>query len=217
MSRPRTNVEQLLLVSRRLAAARVDPVFVGGSIVGLHVDRLVALGAQEIQVGILKRLRGTPISRHDEEWAMVYNPSPPYELWQNRSMAFEQMQEMKRFARHWDLVANSGNFRESAPLIWSKSDSPFDGFMRWSRWLFARTGRNHGIALGDLACLLFAFLTEELGVDAANAARTIYRDYQRGGRSDKPPALRPYLQAEAGVATPARRMRAKRQARHLAA
>ncbi|MGA3285731.1 MAG: radical SAM protein, partial [Verrucomicrobiota bacterium] len=31
-------------------------------------DRLIALGPQEIQVGILKRLRGTPIVRHDAEW-----------------------------------------------------------------------------------------------------------------------------------------------------
>ncbi len=36
-------------------------------------DRLIALGPQEIQVGILKRLRGTPIVRHDAEWQMVYH------------------------------------------------------------------------------------------------------------------------------------------------
>jgi radical SAM superfamily enzyme YgiQ (UPF0313 family) len=35
-------------------------------------DRLVALGPQEIQVGLLKRLRGTPIVRHDRDWGMVY-------------------------------------------------------------------------------------------------------------------------------------------------
>jgi radical SAM superfamily enzyme YgiQ (UPF0313 family) len=43
-------------------------------------DRLVALGPQEIQVGILKRLRGAPIARHDEQWGMVYSPTPPYEV-----------------------------------------------------------------------------------------------------------------------------------------
>src|SRR5207247_3930379 len=37
-------------------------------------DRLVALKPQEIQVGMLKRLRGTPIVRHDVEWGMVYSP-----------------------------------------------------------------------------------------------------------------------------------------------
>ena len=41
-------------------------------------DRLIRLGPHEIQVGILKRLRGTPIVRHDADWQMVYNPHPPY-------------------------------------------------------------------------------------------------------------------------------------------
>ena len=36
-------------------------------------DRLVALHPQEIQVGMLKRLRGTPIVRHDKTWEMVYD------------------------------------------------------------------------------------------------------------------------------------------------
>src|SRR6185312_13602795 len=49
-------------------------------------DRLIALRPQEIQVGILKRLRGTPIVRHDSEWQMTYNPQPPYEILQNKQI-----------------------------------------------------------------------------------------------------------------------------------
>src|SRR5256885_2635137 len=49
-------------------------------------NRLIALQPQEIQVGILKRLRGTPIVRHDAEWQMAYNPHPPYELLQNKQI-----------------------------------------------------------------------------------------------------------------------------------
>jgi hypothetical protein len=30
------------------------------------------------------------------------------------------MQRLRRFARYWDLVGNSGNFVESTPLIWSQ-------------------------------------------------------------------------------------------------
>ena len=56
-------------------------------------DRLIALGPQEIQVGILKRLRGTPIVRHDAEWQMVYNPHPPYEILQNKLIDFATMQQ----------------------------------------------------------------------------------------------------------------------------
>src|SRR5204862_5652188 len=82
-------------------------------------DRLIALGPQEIQVGILKRLRGTPIVRHDAEWQMAYNPHPPYEILQNKLIDFATMQKLKRFARYWELVGNSGNFINSCPLIWS--------------------------------------------------------------------------------------------------
>src|SRR5437867_5553062 len=86
---------------------------------GVGFDRLVGLAPQEIQVGILKRLRGTPIVRHDAEWQMVYNAHPPYEVLQNKLVDFGTLQKMRRFARYWDLVANSGNFGESARLIWS--------------------------------------------------------------------------------------------------
>src|SRR5947207_6401600 len=47
-------------------------------------DRLIELRPQEIQVGILKRLRGTPIGRHDATWEMAYHAGPPYEILQNK-------------------------------------------------------------------------------------------------------------------------------------
>ncbi|MBK8474755.1 MAG: DUF4080 domain-containing protein [Opitutaceae bacterium] len=86
---------------------------------GVGFDRLVALGPQEIQVGLLKRLRGAPIARHDGPEAMVYSPAPPYEILQNRVIDFPTMQRLRRFARYWELVGNSGNFKETLPLLWA--------------------------------------------------------------------------------------------------
>ncbi|MEK6261362.1 MAG: DUF4080 domain-containing protein, partial [Planctomycetota bacterium] len=83
-------------------------------------DRLVRLAPHEIQVGILKRLRGTPIVRHDAEWQMVYSPHPPYEVLQTRLMDFATIQELRRFAKHWDAIANSGNFVETVPMLWDQ-------------------------------------------------------------------------------------------------
>jgi radical SAM superfamily enzyme YgiQ (UPF0313 family) len=180
-------------------------------------DRLVALGPQEIQVGILKRLRGTPIVRHDAEWRMVYNPDPPYEILQTALIDFATMQRLRRFARYWDLVGNSGNFVETTPLIWSRTASPFDGFMRWSDWLFERVGRQHGIALTNLAELLFEFLTRALGLAPEPVAQALWRDYQNGGRNDVPGFLRDYVRPVEQV-PPRRKIPpgVKRQARHLA-
>jgi len=159
-------------------------------------DRLVGLGPQEIQVGLLKRLRGTPIARHDREWEMVYSPLPPYEVLRTGAIDFATMQRLRRFARYWDLVCNSGNFLESSPLIW-RGACPFAGFLRFSDWVFTRAGKNYGISLHHLAELLFEFLAGELRQDGRGVAEAVWRDYQRGGRSDRPRFLLKHLPSDA--------------------
>jgi radical SAM superfamily enzyme YgiQ (UPF0313 family) len=181
---------------------------------GRGFDRLVALNPQEIQVGILKRLRGAPIARHDEDWDMVYSPNAPYQLLQNKLLDATVLGDLRRFARYWDLVANSGNFVESLPLIWG-SNSPFECFQRFCAWLFECEGRTHGVPLLRLAEYVFRFLTEENGLPKQRVAECIWRDYRRGGRHDRPRFLRSFslshwaVQGESPAASPTR------QSRHL--
>jgi radical SAM superfamily enzyme YgiQ (UPF0313 family) len=161
-------------------------------------DRLINLGPQEIQVGILKRLRGTPIVRHDADWQMVYNSSAPYELLQNRMLSFATMQRLRRFSRYWDLVGNSGNFVETTPLLWnqptgSNNSSPFYSFLAWSDWLYRKTRRTDSIALVRLMELLFEYLKDRPGHEPHLVAAIMLRDYERGGRKDQPSFLRNYL------------------------
>ncbi len=203
-------------------------------------DKLIALHPQEIQVGILKRLRGTPIIRHDAEWQMVYNAHPPYEILQNKLLDFATMQRLRRFARYWDLVGNSGNFVATAPLLWSvgrassraelesavrlagtlappMKSSPFKNFLRFSDWLFAKINRTDSIALARLMELLFEFLTRELALDPKMVAETFWQDCQRTGRRDAPNFLKEFLPEENWSAVRDRdRSLPKRQSRHLA-
>jgi len=186
---------------------------------GEGFDRLIALGPQEIQVGILKRLRGTPITRHDETWKMIYAHDPPYEILQNKLLDFAMLQRLRRFSRYWDLVGNSGNFLRAAPMLWSVPDaSPFGTFLRFSDWLYNRTHRTESISLATLAQALFAYLVEVLQNDPAQVARALLDDYQRPGRSDVPEFLRPFATSAsshrpaASIATSA--PLPKRQSRH---
>jgi radical SAM superfamily enzyme YgiQ (UPF0313 family) len=179
-------------------------------------DRLIALAPHEIQVGILKRLRGTPIVRHDSEWRMTYNPHPPYEILQNRLIDFATMQRLRRFAKYWDLAGNSGNFVETMALIWSQGGSAFHRFMQLADWLYARTGRTDSIALMRLTELIFEFVTKELKFDAVVAAKVIWHDYQRGGRYDKPGFIKDLLMDEVSDRTSrSKSPLPKRQARHF--
>ena len=178
-------------------------------------NRLVALRPQEIQVGMLKRLRGTPIVRHDEEWGMAYSPAAPYEILQTRLIDYATMQRLRRFSRYWDLIANSGNFVETTPLIWGDG-LPFESFLRLSDWLYAAGGKTNGIALKRLAELLFRYLTTDARLDERRAAQCIWNDYRRGGRSDRPEFLRPFLPQleESAPAIIARSVSLPRQSRH---
>ena len=157
-------------------------------------DRLVALGPQEIQVNQLKRLRGTPIVRHDAEWAMQWESAPPYEVIGNRLIPPPAMQALRRFAKYWDLIANSGNFVETAPLLWSGA-SPFAAFTALSDFLHARFARTHGIALADLVKAVFDYLRDR-GHPPAELADRVWRDYRRSARRDLPLFLRPWLPDE---------------------
>jgi radical SAM superfamily enzyme YgiQ (UPF0313 family) len=146
---------------------------------GRGFDRLVRLGPQEIQIGILKRLRGTPIVRHDEEYRMIYAPHPPYEILSTRDIPFADMQRMRRFARYWDIVANSGHFTATLKLLWQNAASPFAEFLRFSDWLHTTLRRTHQIALHVIAQVLFDYLTEERGIDHELTASTLEADWHR--------------------------------------
>ena len=181
---------------------------------GLGFDRLLAMEPQEIQVGILKRLRGTPIVRHDKEWGMQYSPHPPYEILCNKLMDFDTLQRLRRFARFWDLLANSGRFSETLPWLWRGGLSPFESFLRFSDWLGARLGRSHSIALVALAEHLYRYLAGEL--HHAGVARVLHNDWFRGGIKRERLAFLEDAAEAIPSAPDAKTAPAKRQQRHLA-
>lgn len=160
-------------------------------------DRLVKMHPQEIQVGILKRLKGAPISQHTEEWGMVYNPKPPYDLLKNNLISFSQLQSIKRFARFWDIIANSGNFVKTIELLFSENGesgecSPFNEFMTLSQWLFEKIGRTTAISRTKLLELLFEYLMTVKGYESKEAADILVEDCRRVGFREFPECLKKY-------------------------
>ena len=152
-------------------------------------NRLVALDPHEIQVGILKRLRGAPITRHTAAFDLRYNPQPPYNLLCSALLDFATMRRLERFARYWDLIGNSGRFRHARPLL--LGDDPFGRFMTLSDWLFAATGQTYQFALERLFDLLYRGATEVLGVAETPIREALTEDYRKAGAKGCPTFLRP--------------------------
>jgi B12 binding domain/Radical SAM superfamily/Protein of unknown function (DUF4080) len=176
---------------------------------GAGFDRLVALQPHEIQVGLLKRLRGAPIARHTEEFGMVYGEAPPYQIEQTAALDAATVRRLARFARYWDLVANSGRFQSALTLV--LGDAPFARFMRLSDWLHRTAGRTHAIPTERLYEFVHGWLLEQ-GTAPAAAGAALLADYQRSGARG-----RLALGDVTARPRPAKRRRlAARQARHLA-
>lgn len=146
-------------------------------------DRLLALGPHEIQVGILKRLKGTAIAeRHD----MVFSDEPPYEVIETPWWSAEQICQIKRFARYFEIYHNAGNFEGALPLVWHARASAFEALNAFFGYVWNGVGRTHGLPLAEQAELLYAYLVGTQADAPETLARLVEHDFRRlPGRKDK--------------------------------
>jgi radical SAM superfamily enzyme YgiQ (UPF0313 family) len=159
-----------------------------------NLDKLVSLSSCEIQIGILKKLSGTTLSRHDMEYAMIYSDMPPYDILQNNLLTFAQIQKMKRFARFWDIFYNSGNFVHTVRLLWfydvkggfitvstdqQKNEIPsvFENFFRFSEWIYTQIHSTWKISLERQIMLLHDYLTQNIAHEIVEEA--LRKDLQK--------------------------------------
>ncbi|MBI5460840.1 MAG: DUF4080 domain-containing protein [Gammaproteobacteria bacterium] len=181
---------------------------------GAGFDRLYALRPHEIQVGILKRLRGAPISRHTQTHGLRFTPQPPYTVLATDRIAFGDMQRLNRFARYWDLIGNSGRFAATLPLL--LGEHPFARFLTFSDWLYAQTGQTHKLALPRLFELLQRALIGVFALDADAVLDALAHDCAVHGTKGCPGFLHERLRTQGkGTESTAVPATPQRQARHL--
>ena len=148
---------------------------------GAGFDRLLALGPHEIQLGILKRLRGAPIARHAETFGLRFNPDPPYNVLATDRIPFTDMQRIALFAQLWDRVANSGRHAQALSLMLradrsaagesaadedpTREASPCRRFMAFTDWMAARDDGSGRWSEERLRAAIGQWLREETGAD----------------------------------------------------
>ena len=147
-------------------------------------NELYSMQPHEIQVGILKRLKGTPIIRYTDEYDMRFNPLPPFNILSNSLIDFQTMQRLNRFARYWDIIINNGRFKNSRDLLLGQQ--PFEHFLMLSDWLYATTDQTHRFALDRLFLLLHRAMMELFGLDRDRVEQHLLQDFERSGLKGQP-------------------------------
>lgn len=141
-------------------------------------DALASLKPDEIQVGILKRLKGTPIVRHDQTFAMKYDVVSPFQILENKDLSPEQLGRLEVFADFWDLVANSGRYNQVMSLF-DGQKSLFDSVYKLSQDLHGTFGRTHSIHLRELDAELPKAVSGVLGCGEAVVREALRVDQER--------------------------------------
>ncbi len=175
--------------------------------------QLVALNPHEIQLGILKRLRGSPIIRHTEKYQLVFNPLPPYNILSTDRVDFKTMQQVNRFARYWDMVGNSGKFSMTLPLL--LGNESFNNFWIFSQSLYARSQQTHKISLKRLFDFVYEIAIEDVGLNQLLVKESLKKDFDASLMKGIPEYLRDQV-ANATTRPKAKtHIRNKRQVSHL--
>lgn len=124
-------------------------------------NRLWLVRPTEIQVGVLKRLPGAPLARHDQPFRMRYAAAPPYEVEATSTMERSDLDRIKNFARFWELIVNRDHFPDLVSRLVPEGEAAFERFLWLADALLSRFGRNWGIDRSELRATLVALIEED--------------------------------------------------------
>ncbi len=82
----------------------------------------------QLQLGFLKVLKGTPISKDCGKFGILYEDSAPYEVLSTRWLRFDEICHLKRMEEMVELYYNTHQFETTLPLLLRAFDTPFDLF-----------------------------------------------------------------------------------------
>ncbi len=177
-------------------------------------DTLWSWGPHEIQLGVLKRLRGTPLAIKARP-QMAFHSEPPYAVLHTDALLPEEVQAFTRLARYWDLVANSGRFGQGLKLL-LQAPSAFAAFSGFAIFLWQQCGATSGLTPEALVDSLFDFLVSERGMTASAVREALLADYIASGARAMPNCLKGHLHRPDAPLGKIGSNHAKRQQRHVA-
>jgi hypothetical protein len=102
------------------------------------------------------------------------------------------VQRMQRFARYWEIIANSGRFKATLALILETENthtSPFDNFLNLSDALWSDTGKSSTFAPEKLGDWLFDHVCRARRTSAAAALAALKADFAASGARALPKCL----------------------------
>lgn len=137
------------------------------------------LGAEKIQVGFLKLLRGSGLRRDAEELGLVYDPNPPYEILKNPWMDSSTLVNLKYFEDVVERFINEEYLKESNEYLRNQfQEDPFSYFSHLGKYWKNGGYRDRAVSRQELYQVLFEYGISR-GVDPEELGEVLSLDYGR--------------------------------------
>lgn len=130
-------------------------------------DRVVPLGAKKIQIGFLKLLRGTELRRRAEEFHIVYDDQPPYEVIRTDVLDGNEVLLLKNFATIVENYYDEDAFLAVKAEVKKRGLRPSEFYMAMARKLETTIHRMPLKNREGKYRFLYEFLKEEGLLDEA--------------------------------------------------
>lgn len=82
----------------------------------------------QLQLGFLKVLKGSPMADGAEEYGIVYQAGPPYEVLYTKWISYEEILRLKQIEEMVEIYYNSGQFGQTVSVLAERFQSPFAMF-----------------------------------------------------------------------------------------
>lgn len=93
---------------------------------GKSYNDVYRLYPNEIQLGFLKMLKGTRLTKKARDYGICYRSKPPYEILYNDYITYDELSVLKGIAELTDKYYNSGRFAMTLKHLEQNFQSPFD-------------------------------------------------------------------------------------------
>lgn len=140
-------------------------------------DDVYMLEPDEIQLGFLKVLKGTPLAYKTDEFGIVYNNRPPYEILFNKDLNFEELSILKGMAYLIDKYYNSGKFKYTLSNLEKYFDKSNKFYLDFYKFWKSNNLFNKNHSLKNLYNIIFKYGSQISGINISYLKNTVKLDF----------------------------------------
>ncbi len=100
--------------------------------------QVYALHPQQLQLGFLKVLKGTPLAGEREEWGIRHKSAAPYEVLGTRWLAYGEILQLKLVEEMVEIYYNSGQFRKTLEAAEPYFQDPYSFYRKLGEFYEAK-------------------------------------------------------------------------------